>query len=215
MVDNSVHFNRILELDVENRRVVVEPGIVLDELNRALKPHGLTFPVDVSTASRATIGGMAANNKLRRPLHRATARCATMSCDRRVAGRRRLARFGPSRIRAISTRPSRATRSACCGWARENAAEIDARIPDLMRRVGGYNIDALVPSAATENNLAHLLVGSEGTLAYHTQIRAEALARVGQRVLGVCHFPASTPAMDATQHLVGLDPTAVELVDPP
>ena len=62
ILDNSVHFNRILELDPANLRVVVEPGIVLDDLNRALKPHGLWFPVDVSTASRATIGGMAANN---------------------------------------------------------------------------------------------------------------------------------------------------------
>ncbi|MEM1163913.1 MAG: FAD-binding oxidoreductase, partial [Pseudomonadota bacterium] len=57
ILDNSRHFNRILEIDVEGRRAVVEPGVVLDELNRALKPHGLWFPVDVSTASRATIGG--------------------------------------------------------------------------------------------------------------------------------------------------------------
>ena len=62
IVDNARHFNGILEIDVENRRAVVEPGVVLDELNRALKPHGLWYPVDVSTASRATIGGMAANN---------------------------------------------------------------------------------------------------------------------------------------------------------
>ena len=60
VIDNSKYFNDLLELDVENRRCVVRPGIVLDELNRALKPHGLWFPVDVSTASRATIGGMAA-----------------------------------------------------------------------------------------------------------------------------------------------------------
>ncbi|NND48685.1 MAG: FAD-binding oxidoreductase, partial [Rhizobiales bacterium] len=62
IIDCSKWLNRIVELDVEGRRAVVEPGIVLDELNRALKPHGLWFPVDVSTASRATIGGMAGNN---------------------------------------------------------------------------------------------------------------------------------------------------------
>ncbi|HKL45623.1 MAG TPA: FAD-binding oxidoreductase, partial [Roseovarius sp.] len=62
IVDCSKHLNRILELDAEGRRAVVEPGIVLDDLNRALKPHGLWFPVDVSTASRATIGGMVGNN---------------------------------------------------------------------------------------------------------------------------------------------------------
>src|SRR3954467_4698178 len=62
IVDCSKHLNRILDLDVAGRRARVEPGIVLDDLNRALKPHGLWFPVDISTSSRATIGGMAANN---------------------------------------------------------------------------------------------------------------------------------------------------------
>ncbi len=62
VVDCSKHLTRILELDVAGKRCVVEPGIVLDDLNRALKPHGLWFPVDVSTSSRATIGGMAGNN---------------------------------------------------------------------------------------------------------------------------------------------------------
>src|SRR3982750_4638273 len=62
VVDFSRHLNRILSLDVENRSCVVEPGIVLDDLNRQLGKHGLWFPVDVSTASRATIGGMAGNN---------------------------------------------------------------------------------------------------------------------------------------------------------
>ena len=62
IIDNSRYLNKLISLDVDNRRCVVEPGMVLDELNRLLKPHGLWFPVDVSTASRATIGGMAANN---------------------------------------------------------------------------------------------------------------------------------------------------------
>src|SRR5215831_16867231 len=62
VVDCSKYLNRVLDLDVAGRRCVVEPGIVLDDLNRQLRPHGLWFPVDISTASRATIGGMAANN---------------------------------------------------------------------------------------------------------------------------------------------------------
>jgi len=75
IIDNSRHFNQLLELDVPNRRCVVQPGIVLDELNRQLKPHGLWFPVDVSTASRATIGGMAANNSCgQRSIHYGTMR---------------------------------------------------------------------------------------------------------------------------------------------
>src|SRR3972149_9251668 len=74
IIDCSKYLTRILELDVAGRRCVVEPGIVLDELNRALKPHGLWFPVDISTASRATIGGMAGNNSCGGP----PVRCRTM-----------------------------------------------------------------------------------------------------------------------------------------
>src|SRR5256885_10195063 len=62
VVDCSKSLDHLIELDVRGRRCVVEPGIVLDELNRRLKPHGLWFPVDISTASRATIGGMVGNN---------------------------------------------------------------------------------------------------------------------------------------------------------
>ena len=62
VIDTSKYLNRLLDLDVAGRTCVVEPGMVLDELNRLLKPHGLWFPVDVSTSSRATIGGMTANN---------------------------------------------------------------------------------------------------------------------------------------------------------
>src|ERR671922_2159807 len=62
VIDCSKYLDHVIELDVPGRRCVVEPGIVLDELNRRLKPHGLWFPVDISTASRATIGGMVGNN---------------------------------------------------------------------------------------------------------------------------------------------------------
>ena len=62
VIDCSKYLNHILDLDVAGKRCVVEPGIVLDDLNRQLKRHGLWFPVDISTASRATIGGMAGNN---------------------------------------------------------------------------------------------------------------------------------------------------------
>src|ERR1700736_2927785 len=82
VIDCSKRLTRVLELDVPGRRCVVEPGIVLDDLNRALKPHGLWFPVDVSTASRATIGGMAANNSCGgRSLRYGTMRDNVLSID--------------------------------------------------------------------------------------------------------------------------------------
>src|ERR1700694_5777799 len=86
VIDLSKHLNRVVSLDAENRSCVVEPGIVLDDLNRQLKQHGLWFPVDVSTASRATIGGMAGNNSCGgRSLRYGTMRDNTRSMDAALA----------------------------------------------------------------------------------------------------------------------------------
>ncbi|MBE0452978.1 MAG: FAD-binding protein [Roseovarius sp.] len=209
IVDCSKYLNRILELDVAGRRAVVEPGIVLDDLNRALKPHGLWFPVDVSTASRATIGGMVGNNSCgSRSLRYGT------TCDNveRIEGY--LADgtpfdFGPGTGSRV---PEPLLRQMLDLGARE-AREIAARFPKVQRRVGGYNIDALVPGAAPVN-LAHLLIGSEGTLATSTAIEIKLSPLPSKtRVLGVCHFPTFRAAMEAAKPLVALGPTSVELVD--
>ena len=210
VLDNTQYFNNILELDVEGMRCVVRPGIVLDELNRALKPHGLWFPVDVSTASRATIGGMAGNNSCGgKSLRYGMMRDNVLSVEAFLADGSKHC-FGPVGTNAD---PSYAAlRDDMLGLGVREAAEIDARFPNVMRRVGGYNIDALVPKD-TPNNLAHLLVGSEGTLAYSTAIELKLWPILSEKVLGVCHFPTFHQAMDAAQHLVKLNPQGVELVD--
>jgi FAD/FMN-containing dehydrogenase len=213
VLDTSKHLNRIIELDVGNRRCIVEPGIVLDELNRALKPHGLWFPVDVSTASRATIGGMTANNScggrsIRYGIMRDNVEAITglLQDGSEV-------RFGPTNGNLDNIySPERQLFANLLEIGRENADEIAARFPKVMRRVGGYNIDALVPNAAG-NNFAHLLTGSEGTLAYFSEIELKLSPLPGPKLLGVCHFPTFYQAMEAAQHLVTLDPCAVELVD--
>ena len=210
VLDNTLYFNDILELDVEGQRCVVRPGIVLDDLNRALKPHGLWFPVDVSTASRATIGGMTGNNSCGgKSLRYGMMRDNVLSIDAFLADASQH-HFGPVGD-AASPQLQSLTDDLLRLGARE-AAEIEARFPKVMRRVGGYNIDALVPSD-TPNNLAHLLVGSEGTLAYSTAIELKLWPIISQKVLGVCHFPTFHQAMDAAQHLVTLNPQGVELVD--
>src|SRR3982750_2773815 len=94
VVDLSKHLNRIVCVDVANHTCVVEPGIVLDDLNRQLKKHGLWFPVDISTASRATIGGMAGNNSCGgRSLRYGTMRDNTLSMEAAAADGR-LSRYG-------------------------------------------------------------------------------------------------------------------------
>src|SRR5215831_14311451 len=95
VLDCSKYLNRILDLDVADRRCIVEPGIVLDDLNRQLKPHGLWFPVDISTASRATIGGMAGNNSCgARSLRYGVTRDNVLSIDAVLADGRS-GHFGP------------------------------------------------------------------------------------------------------------------------
>jgi Fe-S oxidoreductase len=88
--------------------------------------------------------------------------------------------------------------------------EIEARFPKVLRKVAGYNLDHLGPPHA---NAAHLLVGSEGTLAYSERIHLKLAPLPEKRTLGVCHFPKFYTAMALTQHIVKLGPSAVELVD--
>src|SRR6516164_2746482 len=96
LVDCSKRLTKILSLDTQGRRCRVEPGIVLDELNRRLKPTGLWFPVDISTASRATIGGMAGNNSCGgRSLRYGNTRENVIAVDAILADGSK-ARFGPA-----------------------------------------------------------------------------------------------------------------------
>ncbi|MEK9790681.1 MAG: FAD-linked oxidase C-terminal domain-containing protein, partial [Alphaproteobacteria bacterium] len=221
VIDASKHLNRLLELDVEGRRCLVEPGIVLDELNRQLRPHGLWFPVDVSTSSRATIGGMAGNNSCGgRSIRYGMMRDNVTAIDA-ILSDGSTARFGD----VASTSPSgllKELQPRLLAMGETHGADILDGFPKVLRRVGGYNVDALIPDAMAMRpggaagdgiNLSHLLVGSEGTLAYSTAIELKLWPLPAKKIMGICHFPTFYKAMDAAQHLVTLDPVAVELVD--
>jgi FAD/FMN-containing dehydrogenase/Fe-S oxidoreductase len=215
VVDCSRHLNRIVEFDVAGRRCVVEPGIVLDDLNRALKPHGLWFPVDISTASRATIGGMAGNNSCGgRSLRYGMMRDNVLSIDAVLASGDS-AHFGavaPDLSDLPANSPLRPLARDMFALGAREKEEIETRFPKVQRRVGGYNLDALLPGK-NDVNLAHLLVGSEGTLAFSTKIELKLSPLLPRRMLGVCHFGRFYDAMDAAQHIVKLGPIAVELID--
>src|SRR3954452_9082675 len=215
IVDCSKHLNRILELDVAGRRAKVEPGIVLDDLNRALKAHELWFPVDVSTASRATIGGMTANNSCGgRSLRYGNTRENVIAIDALLAdgGKAHFGPVAPELSDLPANSPIRPLARELFALGAREADEIAARFPKVQRRVGGYNIDALVPGR-NDVNLAHILVGSEGTLAFSTAIEIKLSPVLGQRAVGACHFGSFHEAMAAAQHIVKLAPIAVELVD--
>ncbi len=214
VLDLSKHLNGLLDLNVEQQRALVQPGLVLDRLNKRLKPHGLWFPVDVSTSSRATLGGMTGNNSCgARSLRYGTMRDNVSAIDALLPDGTPM-HFGvvdPDKLGANVPDRQRDLTAALLDLGAREAAEIRARFPDLMRRVGGYNIDALMPDR--EINLSHLLVGSEGTLAYSNRIELKLSPLPRHKVLGVVHFPTFYQAMDNTRHIVALGPTAVELVD--
>src|SRR5215471_7067104 len=215
VIDCSKYLDHLIELDVPGRRCVVEPGIVLDELNRRLRPHGLSFPVDISTSSRATIGGMVGNNSCgARSLRYGNTRENVLAVDALLADGTP-AHFGAAAY-DLSDLPASSpliplARDLLAVAARE-AHEIEARFPKVQRRVGGYNLDALTPSR-NDLNLAHILVGSEGTLAFSTRIELKLSPLLGRRAVGACHFGGFYDAMEAAQHIVKLAPIAVELVD--
>ncbi|MCG8447854.1 MAG: FAD-binding protein [Hyphomicrobiales bacterium] len=215
VIDTSKHLNRILSFDKNEKRCVVEPGIVLDDLNRQLKGHKLWFPVDISTSSRATIGGMTGNNSCGgRSLRYGTTRDNVVAVDAIIPNGTKL-HFGKVPRDAAGENaggPDKDLFRDMLRLGEREAAEIAARFPSVQRRVGGYNLDALVPNGPA-NNMAHLLIGSEGTLAFTTAVELKLSPVLGPKVMGVCHFGSFYEAMDAAQHLVKLEPIAVELID--
>lgn len=206
VIDTSKYFNQIRSFDPEARSVCVEPGMVLDQLNRFLKPQGLFYPVDVSTGNRATLGGMAGNNSCgARSIRYGNMVHNVMAMDA-ILVNGSAAHFAD----LAHTEEDELVRKIMAIGQRE-ADEIANQFPQLLRRVGGYNINEVADAEST--NFARLLVGSEGTLAFFTNLQLQLQPIPAQKVLGVCHFPDFHSAMDSTQHIVKLDPAAVELVD--
>jgi FAD/FMN-containing dehydrogenase/Fe-S oxidoreductase len=214
VVDYSKHMARLLSVDPEQRTCRVEPGIVLDELNRQLRRHGLVFPVDVSTSARATIGGMTANNSCgTRSLRYGIMRDNVREIEARLADGT-TATFGelaPGAAIPGDGAAGRLMRDLVAFGAR-HADRIDRAFPGVQRRVGGYLIDALAPSNRPMN-LATLLCGSEGTLALTREVELQLWPLAKNKALGICHFTTFRKAMEAAQHIVRLQPVAVELVD--
>ncbi|MFP5406251.1 MAG: FAD-binding oxidoreductase, partial [Gammaproteobacteria bacterium] len=222
VIDNSRHLNEIVAFDADARTVEVQPGVVLDQLNAYLKPHGLWFPVDVSTSAQATLGGMAGNNSC------GSRSIAYGNMVHNVRGIEALLSdgtseyFGPFGVdakRPMTSGRSAALVSALFALAARERDEIERMWPRVLRRVGGYNLDVFHPrserpyTADGSVNLAHLLVGSEGTLGYFRRLVLELSPLPKAKVLGAVNFPSFRAAMDSAQHIVKLGPTAVELVD--
>ena len=218
VIDTTRWLDQIVEFDAEARTVVVEPGVVLDHLNAWLKPYGLWYPVDVSTSAQCTIGGMAGNNSCgSRSIYYGNMVHNVLGVDALLADGS-AASFGFIDSFAENSREQRLAQQVRA-IAERVGPEIRDHFPKVLRRVGGYNLDLFdcqnpMPyDPDGRANLAHLLVGSEGTLGVSQRIKLRLSPLPEQKVLGVVNFPTFYQAMDFTQHIVKLGPTAVELVD--
>lgn len=219
ILDMSKELNRVLEVNLEEGWARVEPGVVLDELNAQLRPHGLWFPPDPSPSNRATIGGMIGNNSsgARSIVYGRTmehVRELTVAlADGQVAVARELSPETLDRVAAQETREGWAVRSVR-DLVAAHRDEIRRRYPKILRRVGGYPLDEFVVDGRPFS-LARILVGSEGTLATTLEARINLVPRPAPHQIGlvVIHFRTMLEALAASQEILETGPSGIELVD--
>ena len=207
IIDFSRHNRKIDDLNVDKRSVRVGAGVVLDQLNNFLKPHGFCFGPDVATSSRATIGGMIANNSsgARVPVYGTTA-------DHVLATEIVLADGRIAEINA-SHESLRDEQSKIDSLVRAHAAEMAERWPPgILKRWPGYGIERF---SRARNNLNEILAGSEGTLAaiFSAELKISPLPK--EKGLGLIYFASVADAMQATVELLDLKPAAIEHIDRP
>jgi FAD/FMN-containing dehydrogenase/Fe-S oxidoreductase len=216
VVDVSKYLTSILDFDPGARTVRVQPGVVRDQLNEFLAPHGLQFTPDVSTTNRANIGGMAANNsagtrsiKYGKTVDQVLA-MTVMLGDGTIL---ELGELGPEQLRAKLEQGDREGEiyRTVKRVVTEHAGEIEARFPKVMRRVGGYNLDELTPGKPF--NLAKLVSGSEGTLAFILDVTLRLHPIPSHRMLALLHFETLEGALTSVQHINRHGPSAVEILD--
>ena len=214
VLDYSKHQNQILELNVDEKYVWVQPGIVLDTLNAYLKPYGLWYPVDVSTSSRATIGGMTGNNSCgSRSLYYGNMVNNVLAVEA-ILDDGTIHTFEDIDKNYLQTTNDQGRQfqiiKKFLELREEVKDDIDQYWPQTQRRVGGYNIDLIKPEGF---NTSNILVGSEGTLSLFNKIKLKLWPIPKQKVLGVCYFESFSQAMELTKEMVKLKPTTVELLD--
>ncbi|MFN4261105.1 MAG: FAD-binding and (Fe-S)-binding domain-containing protein [Gemmataceae bacterium] len=217
ILDCSKYYHRILEINADEHWVRVEPGCVLDDLNARLKPYGLHFPLDISTSDRATIGGMIANNSsgTHSLLYGKTIdhvrELTVVRSDGKIMHCQPLDQ-GQWAEKARKTDHEGECHRVVTRLAAEHAAEIDRRYPKILRRVGGYNLDRFLPGQPSIN-LAHLLVGSEGTLGITLDAKLNLMPLPRAKGMLVIQFAELLEALAATPLILNYQPSAVEVVD--
>ncbi|MFC1676243.1 FAD-binding and (Fe-S)-binding domain-containing protein [Planctomycetota bacterium] len=214
VIDFTKYMNKILELNVDQRWVKVQPGIVLDELNAALAEHNLAFAPDPATSERATIGGMIANNSsgMRSIVYGITQdhvlEVQTLLSDGTIMA---LKELSPDELDYSDSSRQLQIFSGFKKIIEDNRDEIETRYPKVMRRVQGYNLDSFIN---TRNwNLAELMVGSEGTLGVFLDAKLNLEPLPKAKVLCIVHFAKLDEAIRSISPILKHQPSAIEIVD--
>ena len=216
VLDCSRHMNRVLEVNVEERWARVQPGVVLDALNRSLRHDNLHYVIDPSTRARATVGGNIGNNSCG-----AHSLLYGKTIDQVIAVDVVLADGSLATFEATSGADLDAKLAqpglegdiyrAVRGIAHRERAEIAVRFPRIQRRVSGYNLDEFVGDG--EMNLARMIVGSEGTLAVVTSARVRLHPLPRLRGVAALHYDTVAHAARATVEGLNYDPSTIEIID--
>ena len=213
-IDVSKYCNRVLEINAAELWARVEPGVVLDELNAQLAPLGVRFAPDISTASRATVGGMVANNSAgaRSVIYGKTIdhvlEMTVALSDGSIAEFRDLSRNEVPNGDTLEATCYRTVLNLAC----THAAEIDRRYPKILRRVGGYNLDEFSdPSRPV--NLAKMIVGSEGTLGIILDAKLRLVPLPKAKAVMVISFGDLLESLAAAPVILRHNPSAIEVMD--
>ena len=233
VLDMSKYMNQLLEVNVAEHWARVQPGIVLDELNHKLKPHGLMYAPDVATSSRANVGGTIGNNSAgSHSLIYGKTIDHVMSIDLVLSNADEIT-AAPISLQELETKKRGDTLEAniyreLCRICTDNESEIRKRYPRILRRVAGYNLDEFITDAGSKEvtpyrrdgcdenhpfSLTKILIGSEGTLATTVEATVNLVPIPKLTALCVVHFESLITSMEAMQPILECNPTAVELID--
>ncbi len=216
VIDWTKYCHRLVSVDPDRRRCVVEPGIVLDELNRQLAPHGLRYGPEPATHPNCTLGGMIGNNSCG-----ATAQRTGKVVDN--TPRLEVLLYDGTRFWCEQTDDERYAEILAHGgrqaeiyaqlesWPTRTRTRSAQRFPDIPRRVSGYNLDSLLPEHGFD--IAGLLIGSESTLVTVLRAELELVPVIKERTLVVLGYPSVADAADAVPAIVEHDPIALEGLD--
>ncbi|WP_408960207.1 FAD-binding and (Fe-S)-binding domain-containing protein [Natrinema sp. 74] len=220
VLDFTRHMDGIVSVDADDQRAHVQSGVVLEELNDALAPHGLKFAPDPAAGNRSVIGGAIGNNSTGAhslkygKTDAYVEECEVVLADGTVAT---LGEIGVDELREQADPDGDLLERVSAEVVRiidEEADDVREQFPDLKRNVSGYNLDMLVDEAESGTvNLARLLAGSEGTLAVVTEAEVSLEPVPETKAVSLLFYESVLEAVTDVQHVLEHDPAAVELID--